>query len=53
MNEVSVDTPFLKESGVGAMAMLAGNLFHCTIVLGRKLCWMNSLVSEGTRKACG
>ena len=36
-------TPRLKVSREGAAATAAGKLFHCLIVLGKKLCW----ISEG------
>ena len=33
----------LEGSREGAAATAAGKLFHCLIVLGKKLCWMKVL----------
>ena len=48
-----VEMPVLKASMVGAMATDAGRQFHCTIVLGMKLCWMYNFVSLGMKNAKG
>ena len=50
---VRVETPSLKASRLSDMAIWVGRLFHCTIVLGMKLCCMYSLVSAGMKKASG
>ena len=45
--------PVLKVSMLDAIATDAGRLFHCTTVLGIKLCCRYSLVLLGMMKAMG
>ena len=40
----------MKISKLGAVAALAGSLFQLAIVRGKKLYWMNCLVTGGVEK---